>query len=107
MKFNEWRNIDNNVENFIFGIENEQILLNNNNNSITVNIASIKNGKTMSFNVKIPNENKNILKVHFNVLPIIPEGRKYWDDEKKEYCQLLKENLNLHLILPFYLKFKV
>ena len=85
MKFNEWRNIDNNVENFIFGIENEQILLNNNNNSITVNIASIKNGKTMSFNVKIPNENKNILKVHFNVLPIIPEGRKYWDDEKKEY----------------------
>ena len=89
MKYNEWKNIGNNTGDFILSLENEKIVWKN-SKRITVNISNIKNGKNISFNVKLPTKNNNLAKILFNVKPIIPEGEKKWTIVTKDYLILKK-----------------
>ena len=89
----EWMNIDNNISNFILGIE-----IDNNSQvpKINVDISKIKNGKIITFNQQInDNDNKEI---NISILPIIPEGEKTTTTEEKEMLFVKK------LYPPFELK---
>ena len=89
MSANDWVNIDNNVDTFIFGIETTK---NNwlSSNKSTVNIGQVKNGKGISFNVKVPIENNDKTIVNIVIIPIIPEGKKYLKMEEKQYFIIKK-----------------
>ena len=81
---NDWINIDNNVDTFIFEIEpfqNSFIRF----NKIIVNIGQVKKGKGISFIAKIPIENNDRIAVNFSITPIIPKGKKYYQTEDKQY----------------------
>ena len=84
MKYNDWKNIDNNVENFIFVVENDK-----NSSYIPykakINISRVKKGKSISFNVKIPTNNNEIKLINFTAFPIIPKGTKYLEIEEREF----------------------
>ena len=87
MNVNEWKNIDNNVDFFIF-----EIKCNNNNGgtpfSFIVNIAQVKNGKEISFNVKLPVANNEKSVVNMIITPIIPEGKTYWKVEERLFLNI-------------------
>ena len=87
MNVNEWKNIDNNVDFFIF-----EIKCNNNSGgtpfSFIVNIAQVKNGKEISFNVKLPVANNEKSVVNIVITPIIPEGKKYWKVEERLFLNI-------------------
>ena len=89
IKYNEWKNVDNNVEDFILGFENENNVGYNTYRNI-VSLMDVKKGKSISFNIKLPTKNKNVAKILFIITPIIPEGEKKWTIETKEYLILKK-----------------
>ena len=90
MKYNEWKNVDNNVEDFILGFENEKNIGNNPNRNNIISLNDVKRGKSISFNIKLPTKNKKVAKILFIISPIIPEGEKKWTIESKEYLFLKK-----------------
>ena len=84
IKANDWINIDNNIDTFIFEIEpiqNSFISF----NKIIVNIGQVKKGKGISFIAKIPIENNDRTAVNFSIIPIIPKGKKNYQIEEKQY----------------------
>ena len=83
----EWKNIDNNIENFILSVENEKYI-GNIDNKIEFNISKIKFGKRGIIKVKLPTENNNYAILNFNIIPLIPKGEKYLATEVKEYIIL-------------------
>ena len=50
---NDWKNIDNNIENFMFRVENQKKSLGKPFKA-KINIGHVKRGKAISFNIKIP-----------------------------------------------------
>ena len=89
MNVNEWKNIDNNVDSFIFEIDY------NKNNGGTpfrfiVNIAQVKIGKEISFNVKLPVTNNKKSVINMIITPIIPEGKKYMKTEERLFLIMKK-----------------
>ena len=92
MDFKDWKNIDNNIENFIFRVESQKNL------SIfpfkaKINISCIKKGKGISFNLKVPTSKNDKAIINFNVFPIIPKPNKYLVNQNKEI-------LFIHKIFP-------
>jgi hypothetical protein len=86
MNYNEWTNVDINVENFLFGVEKGK----NIPFKATINIGRVKKGKSISFKVKIPTENKDMAIINFNVKPIIPKGKKYFENEMRQFLIIKK-----------------
>ena len=89
MNFNEWTNIDNNVENFLFGVEKGRNSSNAPYKAI-VNISRVKKGKNISFNIKMPSENNDIALINFNIFPLIPKGKKYYENEIRYFLIIKK-----------------
>ena len=86
---NDWKNIDNNVENFIFKVENQKKSLGMPFKA-KINISHVKRGKGISFNIKIPTNNNTFGNILFNIFPIIPKGKKYLANENKVYLFIQK-----------------
>ena len=77
----DWKNIDNNGDNFLLYIENDK------NSNIPfkykINLGCVQRGKGIHFNAKIPMENNNNIKINFNAFPIIPKGKNYLENENR------------------------
>jgi len=80
LKFNEWKNIDNNSSNYILSIN---ITKNNLNQKVEIDINKILKGKVFSSTLLIPTTNNDNEKISINILPILPDGKKYYTNEKK------------------------
>ena len=89
MDNNDWKNIDNNVENFMFRVENQKKSLGKPFKA-KINIGHVKRGKGISFNIKIPINNNTFANILFNIFPIIPKGKKYLANENKVYLFIQK-----------------
>ena len=89
MNYSEWTNVDINVENFLFAVEKEKNL-SNIPYKATINIGRVKKGKSISFNVKIPTENKDMAIINFIASPIIPKGKKYIENEMRQFLIIKK-----------------
>ena len=89
MDNNDWKNIDNNVENFMFRVENQKKSLDMPFKA-KINIGHVKRGKGISFNIKIPINNNTFANILFNIFPIIPKGKKYLANENKVYLFIQK-----------------
>jgi len=80
----EWKNIDNNIDNFILGIRNnDNINPNNSKKIVTIDVSNVKNGKAITFKQSIPSDNKE--KINISIFPISPEGEKLNSVEVKEF----------------------
>lgn len=80
----EWKNIDNNNDNFILGIRNnDNINPNNSKKVVTIDVSNVKNGKAITFKQSIPSDNKE--KINISIFPILPEGEKLNSVEVKEF----------------------
>ena len=80
----EWKNIDNNNDNFILGIRNnDNINPNNSKKVVTIDVSNVKNGKAITFKQSIPSDNKE--KINISIFPISPEGEKLNSVEVKEF----------------------
>ena len=84
----DWNNIDNNGDNFLLYIVNEK------NSNIPfkykINIGCVQRRQGINFNIKIPIEDNDSIKIHFNVFPIIPKGKKYLGNENRIFFILKK-----------------
>ena len=74
---NEWKNIDNNSENFILIMETDNIFENNYKSSIKFDIRKIKTGKKICLKLSLLTKNNNKSVINFKAIPVIPEGIKY------------------------------
>ena len=88
MEYNDWKNIDNNVENFILRVENQKKL--GIPFKVKINISHVKRGKGISFNIKIATNNNSFGNILFNIFPIIPKGKIYLANENKVYLFIQK-----------------
>ena len=77
----EWRNVDNNNDNFILGIEN------NENQTIYIDISKIKKGKGITVNQHLPNIME---KINIGIEPLIPKGETIQSVEFKEILKIEK-----------------
>ena len=84
MNYNEWKNIDNNSSNYILSIN---IIKSNLNQKVELDINKILYGKVLSSTLLIPTSNNNKEKISINILPILPDGKRYFTNEKK--CELV------------------
>ena len=91
LNFNEWRNIDNNVDTYILGINIDKSYLSKNalNNNFIFDITKAINGTAFSFNITIPLANENKTTFNINIIPILPELKKYLANEIKK-CLVIK-----------------
>ena len=91
LNFNEWRNIDNNVDTYILGINIDKSYLSKNalNNNFIFDITKAINGTAFSFNITIPMANENKTTFNINIIPILPEMKKYLANEIKK-CLVIK-----------------
>ena len=98
LKYNEWRNIDNNDDNYIFGVNIYQNELNKNilNKYMQFDIAKIINGKIYSFNRFIQLTNNDVIQFNINIIPIFPKGNKCPVNE-------IKKNIILKNIFPAFI----
>ena len=74
LKYNEWKNIDNNNEHFILGIDN----------NIYYDISKTVNNQAFSFNFFIPTPNNNQISFTVAITPILPIGQKFESYELKD-----------------------
>ena len=80
----EWKNIDNNNENFVLGIHNNNsVNSNKSKKALTIDVSNVKNGKAISFKQSIPSDNKE--KINISIFPILPEGEIINSVEVKEF----------------------
>lgn len=81
LNFKDWKNIDNNnSDNYIFSIKLEP---NNLNNNLDFDISKVILGQVFSFNLLIPTLNNDKENIEINIIPILPEGKKYLAYERK------------------------
>ena len=80
LKFDEWKNVDNNSSNYILSIN---IIKNNLNQKVELDINKILKGKVFSSSLLIPTSNNDKEKISIIILPILPDGKKYYTNEKK------------------------
>jgi len=80
LNFNEWKNVDNNSSNYILSIN---FIKNNLNQKVELDINKIFNGKMFSSSLLIPTSNNDKEKISIEIIPILPEGKKYYTHEKK------------------------
>ena len=91
LNFNEWRNIDNNIDTYVFGINVDKNYLSKNaaNNNFIFDIIKAINGTAFSFNITLPMANENKTTFNINIIPILPEMKKYVANEMKK-CLVIK-----------------
>ena len=82
----EWMNIDNNINNFMFKIKIDKFF--SNNPEINADVSKIKNGKEITFNQQIIDNNIKIIKI--SIKPILPKGEKSIIYEEKEIISVKK-----------------
>ena len=70
LNYNEWKNIDNNDENYILYIYIDK------NCILNKDISKIVNGQNFAFNVAIPTPNNNQISFSVIITPIFPNGKK-------------------------------
>jgi hypothetical protein len=87
LNFNEWKNIDNNSSNYILSIN---IIKSNLNHKVELDIKQILIGKMFSSTLLIPTTNNEKEKISINILPILPDGKRYYTNEKK-YNLIIKK----------------
>ena len=73
----EWKNIDNNSENFILIMETDCFFDNYSKSSIKFDIRKAKTGKKIILKLSLLTKNNNKSVINFNVTPVIPKGEKY------------------------------
>ena len=79
----DWMNMDN----FFLKIENDKnASINKKPIKIKVNIGKVKNGKGITFNSLISEENKEIINI--TIIPVLLEGKKYVDNVKKDMVNI-------------------
>jgi hypothetical protein len=81
---NEWKNIDNNSENFILIMETDNIFENNSKSSIKIDIRKIKTGKKIDLKLSLLTMNNNKSIINFMAIPLIPKGKKYLAIERNK-----------------------
>ena len=81
---NEWKNIDNNSENFILIMETDNIFENNSKSSIKIDIRKIKTGKKIRLKLSLLTMNNNKSVINFIAIPEIPKGKKYMKIERNK-----------------------
>ena len=82
MNYNEWKNIDNNDENYILYIYIDK------NCILNKDISKIVNGLNFAFNVTIPTPNNNQISFSVIITPIFPNGKKFVANELKEIINI-------------------
>ena len=86
----EWVNIDNNLDNFILGIETGKSIWNNNiDEKIYIDISKIKSGKGITFDQQI--KGANYQKINISIFPLMPEGIKSYIIEEKVILNIEKD----------------
>jgi len=80
LNFNDWKNVDNNTSNYILSIN---IINNNLNQNVELDIKKILNGKVFSSSILIPTANNDKEQINIKILPILPDGEKYFTNETK------------------------
>jgi len=74
---NEWKNIDNNIENFFITMESDNIFENSSKSIIKIDIRKVKIGKKISLKLSLLTINNNKSVINFVATPVIPKGEKY------------------------------
>ena len=74
---NEWKNIDNNIENFFITMESDNIFENSSKPIIKIDIRKVKIGKKISLKLSLLTINNNKSVINFVATPVIPKGQKY------------------------------
>ena len=97
INYNEWKNIDNNNDHFILGVNVDKNYLNQNviNKDIKFDISKIVNGQVFSFNLIIPTPRNEQITMIVTITPIFPEGKRYYVNE-------LQNCITIHNILPAF-----
>ena len=97
LHYNEWKNVDNNDENFILGINNHKNFLAQSdlNKNSRFDICKIVNNKIVSFNIPIPTLNNGQITFSITITPILPIGQKFITYE-------LKDVINVKRIFPAF-----
>ena len=93
LNFNEWKNIDNNSDPFIIGIEsynNNSNINYLNNNYKYFNISRIINGQIYSFKANIPTQSNDKIAIKLIINPILPAGNKFSVIEAKDCITINK-----------------
>ena len=88
LNFNEWKNVDNNSDPFIIGVETYNNYSNRNN--LYSNISKIINGQMYSINVNIPTQSNNTITINLLIIPILPAGNKFSVIETKNFITINK-----------------
>lgn len=91
LNVNDWKNIDINSDNFILNIDTDKDNFNQNYPFI-VDIRKAKKGKGVTFNLPHITKTNEKEVIKFNIIPIIPLGKKYIGEDIKQFI-LLKELL--------------
>ena len=81
---NEWKNIDNNSENFILIMETDNIFDYYSKSSIKIDIRKIKTGKKICLKLSLLTMNNNKSVINFIAFPEIPKGKKYMTIERNK-----------------------
>jgi len=81
---NEWKNIDNNIENFFITMESDNIFENSSKSIIKIDIRKVKIGKKISLKLSLLTINNNKSVINFVATPVIPKGQKYVTLETNE-----------------------
>jgi serine/threonine-protein kinase ULK/ATG1 len=87
---NEWKNIDNNSENFMLIMETDNIFENSSKSSIKIDLRKIKTGQKIGLKLSLLTMNNNKSVININAIPLIPKGRKYLAIERNNIL-ILKE----------------
>ena len=88
---NEWTNIDNNSDSFIFCvIFDKNSLITKLNKNIYLKIGKVLSGQCITFNLNISTQSNGSIPLHIRIKPILPVGQKFYALETKKLININK-----------------